>query len=113
MYNSTAKSQTLTYLFDTKYICFFYEDMLDADVQLLLANAMFFKGAWSSPFKLEKTRNRPFKLDGGKEISIPTMHRVMMLTTGEMPAIGFKWAEFPFQVRRDSRQMIINRNCDF
>ncbi|KAJ9577139.1 hypothetical protein L9F63_006261 [Diploptera punctata] len=74
------------------------KDMLGPSVQLVLANALFFKGSWSSPFSPEKTRNKSFKVDeDGKEVFVPTMHRMMFLRTGEMFTPGFKWAEIPFQ----------------
>ena len=79
---------------------YFSKDILDGSVELLLANALYFKGTWSSPFKQEKTSDKPFKLDDGRETSVPTMHRKAFLIAGEMVQPGFKWIELPFQVSK-------------
>jgi len=43
--------------------------------RLVLANAIYFKGFWSEPFKAAATSERPFHLLNGKSVDVPTMHQ--------------------------------------
>lgn len=45
---------------------------------LFLINAVYFKGSWTTRFKSADTQPRPFRLEGGEEVSVPTM-------SGEIP----------------------------
>jgi serine protease inhibitor len=49
-------------------------EALNRNTTLVVANAMYFKGQWSSPFNAEETADRPFTLADGGEIQLPTMH---------------------------------------
>jgi len=42
--------------------------------RLVLANAVYFKGAWEDPFDKEMTKEEPFRLADGKEAKAPLMH---------------------------------------
>ena len=44
------------------------------DMRLVLANAVFFKGAWSQPFDAKSTANGKFTLSGGGTVDTPLMH---------------------------------------
>jgi serine protease inhibitor len=46
---------------------------------LFIANAVYFKGKWLTPFNTSLTQQRPFTLRSGRKISVPSMQR-----TGEM-----------------------------
>lgn len=48
---------------------------VDADMRLVLANAVYFKGAWSQPFDAAATANGKFTLSGGETVDTPLMHR--------------------------------------
>jgi len=43
--------------------------------ELLLANAVYFKGKWSEPFDPTATRDRPFHLLGGRQTQAPMMEQ--------------------------------------
>ncbi|MCP4377938.1 MAG: hypothetical protein GY794_17390, partial [bacterium] len=43
-------------------------------VRLILTNAIYFKGAWSVPFKEANTKPRDFTLADGKKIKVPIMN---------------------------------------
>lgn len=47
----------------------------DADMRLVLANAVYFKGAWSQPFDAAATADGKFTLSGGEMVDTPLMHR--------------------------------------
>ena len=48
-------------------------DEISAEAVMFLMNALYFKGDWTYQFKVSDTENRPFYLDGGGQISVPTM----------------------------------------
>lgn len=50
-------------------------DGVKADMRLVLANAVYFKGAWSQPFDAEATANAKFRLFGGDTVDTLLMHR--------------------------------------
>jgi len=49
--------------------------MLDSMTRLVLTNAIYSKGKWSSPFKPERTQDSPFVLLDGQKINVPTMNQ--------------------------------------
>jgi serpin B len=46
---------------------------VNVDTQLVLVNAIYFKGNWQSPFVADITRDRPFHLTADKKVDVPTM----------------------------------------
>jgi serine protease inhibitor len=48
---------------------------VNADMRLVLTNAVYFKGAWSQPFDAKATANGKFTLSGGDTVDTPLMHR--------------------------------------
>jgi serine protease inhibitor len=53
------------------------DGMIDpANTRLFLADAIYFKGKWSSPFEPRYTKTRSFHLQGGGEKLIPMMQRL-------------------------------------
>lgn len=48
-------------------------EVLDANSAFVILNAIYFKGTWDSQFKKTETRDAPFKLAGGKEVTAPMM----------------------------------------
>jgi serpin B len=73
-------------------------DMLDGSIRMLLANAIFFKGIWESPFKAEDTEDRAFHPKPEEMILIPTMHRLSYMKAGEDQVFGCRWVKLPFNV---------------
>ncbi len=47
---------------------------VDPLTRLVVTNAIYFKGAWHSPFNKAQTKDYPFTLAGGKKLDVPTMH---------------------------------------
>jgi serpin B len=53
---------------------------LDATTRLVLTNAIYFKGSWSSPFRPEQTQQEDFHPSAGRTSRVPMMHQ-----TGSFP----------------------------
>jgi serpin B len=49
---------------------------VDARTRLVLANAIYFKGAWAVPFHTNETHPLPFHLSKTTEVRMPLMHQV-------------------------------------
>jgi serpin B len=49
--------------------------VLNESTRLVLVNAIYFKGDWSSQFKAEATQKQPFHLSAGKTVESPLMHQ--------------------------------------
>jgi serpin B len=69
--------------------------ILSADTRLVLTNAIYFKGFWSSPFKKKDTRDEAFKTATGTSIKVPTMNQRARLKY--MRNEGFEAVELPYQ----------------
>jgi len=48
--------------------------VIDPSTVLVLANTIYFKGAWLTPFKPENTRDMPFYISSTQTVSTPMMH---------------------------------------
>lgn len=55
---------------------------VDASTRLVLVNALYFKGAWSTGFDPSATTSRPFTLSDGSQTSVPTMDADVTLGVG-------------------------------
>jgi serine protease inhibitor len=55
----------------------FVEDLglPDAQAVLVLLNAVYFLGTWTTKFDEAETRDAPFTLADGSQVEVPTMHR--------------------------------------
>lgn len=50
-------------------------DKIDPDLVMLIMNALYFKGDWTSQFKATDTRDQQFKLEGGGVKTVKMMHQ--------------------------------------
>jgi serpin B len=42
---------------------------------MVLTNAVYFKGSWVHPFKKDQTTSKPFTTDKGAKVNVPTMQK--------------------------------------
>ena len=71
------------------------EGMLTSQTRLVLTNAIYFHGLWTSQFNKENTRSAPFTLLGGEKIAAPTMHQTAAFNYLESE--DFKALELPYK----------------
>lgn len=50
-------------------------DAVSAATRLVLANAVYLKAPWASPFTASATRDAPFHPEAGAPVTVPMMHR--------------------------------------
>ncbi len=61
-----------------------------AGTRLVLADAIYFKGAWKKPFIGDPTRDRPFHIVGGGSKNLPTMYHQFGVDD-----VGYREADLP------------------
>jgi serpin B len=72
------------------------QGVLDASTRLVLTNAIYFKGTWSSPFHGQRTQDDDFHASGGRIVRVPLMHQTgrfgyaedQNVQTLELPYVG-------------------------
>jgi serpin B len=64
------------------------------DTSLVLTNAIYFKGDWTSPFPKEATKDEAFTVTGDKRVPVPMMHRTGRL--GYLDGGDFQALELPY-----------------
>jgi serpin B len=72
----------------------FKPGVLNATTQLVIANAVYFKGAWARPFLAQRTEDAPFTLAPGRTATVPTMQQRASFGYFETPA--FQALEMPY-----------------
>ncbi len=70
------------------------EGALNADTRLVLANAIWFYGAWANPFEPDDTEDGDFTLLDGDTVSIPFMRQTKFMSYAE--GDGFQAVELPY-----------------
>jgi serpin B len=77
---------------------------LPASTRLILANAVYFKGAWRAPFPPEGTKDRDFAAPKGK-VSVPFMHKEAHFNYLERP--GFQALELLYRGNNTSMVVLL------
>lgn len=77
---------------------------LHSDTVLVLANAVYFKGAWVDGFEPEDTADRPFHAPAG-DVTVPMMARTGDLPYGEFN--GFRAVKLPYEGDQISMLVIL------
>lgn len=71
----------------------------------ILANAVYFKGAWTTPFEAYATQNGDFTLADGSKVSVPLMHRTGAY--GYYAGDNFQMARLPYGAGRVSMIVVV------
>lgn len=66
----------------------------NADLRLVLQNAVVLAGRWESPFTPEATSSQPFTLADGTEVDVDTMHKKSYLSYAEVD--GWQAVRLPY-----------------
>jgi serine protease inhibitor len=69
---------------------------LDGDTALVVTNAVYFLGDWTTPFNASNTREQPFHLPGGATKPIPLMYRktgFRYFETGSFQAVDLPYKD--------------------
>ncbi|KAJ4444247.1 hypothetical protein ANN_06038 [Periplaneta americana] len=77
---------------------------------MLLANAIYFKGIWATPFKMEDTEDGIFHPSPSETIMVPTMHHLSYMKAAEDPYLSCKWVELPFDGKQFSMILMLPGN---
>jgi serpin B len=85
--------------------------VLDPTTVLVLANAIYFKGAWLNPFDKNLTRGEPFHLTATKTITTPMMTHPR-LECGYYADAEVQVLEIPYVGKQISMLMILPRQVD-
>ncbi len=80
---------------DQKILNLLAPGTVDSSTRLVLTNAVYFKGAWQSPFKSTATAPSDFHLLGGETASVPTLHGE--LETRAVAAADCDAVELPYR----------------
>jgi len=62
--------------------------------RLVLANAIYFKGDWASPFEKDQTEDAPFTVTPNQKVTVPMMHQLAdysYLETDSFQALGLAY----------------------
>ncbi|XP_025819103.1 putative serpin-Z12 [Panicum hallii] len=79
---------------------------VDSSTVLVLANALYFKGAWARPFDPSRTFAAPFHLPGGDTVRAPFMTASLFGFKEQRVAVfpGFKALNMPYKIGGGARQ---------
>ncbi len=83
---------------------------VDALTRLVLANAVYFKGAWVKPFVKAETSSQPFHLSATHQIAVPLMHHFDEIRY--MEDKDFQAAELPYSGGQLSMVILLPRQID-
>jgi serpin B len=80
------------------------------DTRLILVNAIYFKGLWSTPFDKKLTKDTRFHVSSEKSVSVPTMHIEAKFKYGEND--DFQLLEMPYRSNRLSMVILLPKKND-
>lgn len=86
------------------------EGGITANTNLVLANAIYFKGKWDKPFKAEKTAKTDFHITGGNTVKVDMMKEKLDLMFIADESMKFSAVSVPYQ--GNTMSMVIIRPDD-
>ena len=88
----------------------FPQGAIDAFTRLVLANAIYFKGLWATPFDPARTLEAPFYLSGSEQVPVPTMMRQGLARIAPLP--GARMLALPYKGGDLSMLIVLPREFD-
>jgi serine protease inhibitor len=83
---------------------------VDASTRLVLANAIYFKGAWAKPFRKAGTTSQPFHLSPTTQKDVQLMHHLDTVRYMENPSL--QAVEMPYSGGGVSMVILLPRQID-
>ena len=87
------------------------QGLIDALTRLVLTNAIYFNAAWEYPFNEDVTKDRPFYLLDGSEVSVPMMSQTE--TFGYAEGDEYQAVELPYDGDELSMVILLPRDGQF
>jgi serine protease inhibitor len=84
--------------------------VLRPDTELVLTNAIYFKGDWASPFKKERTHDAPFQISADEKVSVPLMEQTARFPY--LDADTFQALELPYAGNDLSMAVLLPKKAD-
>lgn len=84
--------------------------VLNSMTRLVLTNAIYFKGAWDTPFKEAATRPAAFTLSGGKKVDVPMMNQSAKFKYAESESL--QTLELPYAGDELSMVILLPKKTD-
>jgi len=84
--------------------------VLNSMTRLVLTNAIYFKGAWDTPFQEAATRPASFTLSGGKKVDVPMMNQNDRFKYAETES--FQALELPYADNELSMVILLPKKTD-
>src|ERR1019366_7583287 len=71
------------------------DGLINRLTELVLANAVYFKGKWEVPFEVKNTKDRAFHLRAGRQKEVPMMEQTRKFTYRQ--GTGYQAVRLPYQ----------------
>ena len=88
-----------------KIMDFLQSDNINPLTVMILTNAIYFKGAWETPFDTKKTQDKNFMISPGATITVPMMHSSSEIRCNYIETDTAQILELPYE--GDSLSMVI------
>jgi serine protease inhibitor len=83
---------------------------IDPRTRLVLANAIYFKGAWAEPFRASETHPLPFHVSTSRQLQVPLMHQTAL--AGYLEDSDMQALELPYARNTLSMVVLLPRRID-
>ena len=70
----------------------------ERNTDVMLMNAVYFKGSWATQFKKNYTQHRPFFVNGMSK-DVETMYQLGLYRYGELRDLNARFIKLPYEVR--------------
>jgi serpin B len=82
------------------------DGVITPDTRLVLTNAIYFYGAWTTQFNPESTTDGPFTTLDGTQVTVPLMHQSGLMT-GYTSGDGYQAITMPYGQQQNASMVIL------